>query len=345
MPDNLRIRSLVILFASASVMTALCAVIHAQHRQRLRAPKELLAVIDREDRDCVTQSGLDKSVTVQPIKLAADHRQMILVRGAGLCLCGAQNCGFWIYRKTGSNYELLLKGTGATKVRAGPGSTKGYRDVVSESHASANETIVRTYRYDGTQYQPQRCINRAYYDDNGHYTTKPIDRPCAEAPEELTSVSLPASILDREVITTEHRRLKLSDYSGQIVVLNLFASWCGPCRMNLSDLIKLKQDYKAHPIEILGLVPKKDDADADEIRRFVRNQGINFPVIWDNEDLGKSLLELGSSHDVLPQTFVIDRTGRMRKQFAGFNPKTTPALLRQTLDQIGAESDQLKTSP
>ena len=343
MPDQLRIRSLGILVAGATVSLVLANAIHGQHRQRLKAPKELLAVLEPEDRDCVTQSGLDKSVTVQPIQLAAGKSQQILVRGSGLCLCGAQNCGFWIYRKTGNKYELILKGTGSTRVRCGTQSAKGYRDVIGESHASANETIVRTYRYDGTQYQPQHCVNRAYYDDNGNYTRKPIDRPCAEEPEEPTSVSLPASILDRDVTTTDHRRLKLSDYSGRTVVLNLFASWCAPCRINLPDLIKLKQDYTGHPIEIIGLVSKKNDADADEVRKFVSDQGINFPVIWDPENFGDLLMKLGGNHTVLPQTFVIDRAGRMRKYFLGYNPRTTPKLLRKTLDQIGAESDQSKT--
>jgi len=345
MPDNPRIRSLGMLTAGAAVILVFSVAVPAQHRPRLKVPRELLAVLDQEDRDCVTQSGLDKSVTVQPIKLVAGKSQLILVRGAGLCLCGAQNCGFWIYRKAGRNYELILKGARATKVRPGPGSAKGYRDVISESHASANETILRTYRYDGTQYQPQRCINRAFYDDNGHYTTKPIDRPCAAEPQALTSVSLPASILDRDLTTIDHRRLKLSDYSGKTVVLNLFASWCGACRINLPDLIKLKQDYTAHPIEIVGLVSKKDDADADEVRKFVRDQGINFPVIWDTEDFGEQLRKLGGNFTELPQTFLIDRAGHMRKYFSGYNSKTTPQALRQLLDQIGAETDQSKTTP
>jgi hypothetical protein len=150
-----------------------------QNRRRLSAPTALLEILDKEDRDCVvTNGGLNKTVHVQAIQLAADRSRQILARGSGLCLCGAQNCLFWIYRQTGNRYELLLKGTGSAKVSAGQKSAKGYRDVVTESHASANETILRTYRYDGSQYQLERCVNRAYYDDNGNYTTKPTYRAC-----------------------------------------------------------------------------------------------------------------------------------------------------------------------
>lgn len=179
MVDKISIRSIALLITNAFLICILATISHGQTRSGLKAPKELLNVLEPDDRNCVaTNGGLSKSVHVQAIQLAADHGRQILVRGSGLCLCGAQNCGFWIYRKIGNRYELLLKGTGATKVRAGQESAKGYRDVISESHASANETILRTYRYDGSQYQPQRCVSRAYYDDNGKYVKKPIDRPC-----------------------------------------------------------------------------------------------------------------------------------------------------------------------
>lgn len=164
---------------TCSFLSLLPSVSQGQSRRHLSAPRALLEILDKEDRDCVvTNGGLSKSVHVQPIQLAADHSRQILVRGSGLCLCGAQNCLFWIYRKIGNHDELLLKGAGSTKVRAGQKSAKGYRDVISESHASAMETILRTYRYDGSQYQLERCVNRAYYDDNGKHTTKPTYRPC-----------------------------------------------------------------------------------------------------------------------------------------------------------------------
>lgn len=166
------------IFITCSFLSLLPSVSQGQSRRHLSAPPALLETLDKEDRDCVvTNGGLNKAVHVQAIQLAADH-STLLVRGSGLCLCGAQNCLFWIYRKTGNRYELLLTGAGSTKVSAGQKSAKGYREVITETHASANETILRTYRYDGLQYQLQRCVNRAYYDDNGKYVKTPIDRPC-----------------------------------------------------------------------------------------------------------------------------------------------------------------------
>jgi thiol-disulfide isomerase/thioredoxin len=154
-------------------------------------------------------------------------------------------------------------------------------------------------------------------------------------------VTLPSSILDRELTTIDDRRLKLSDYSNRTIVLNLFASWCGPCRVNLPDLIDLKRSYVGHPIEVIGLVSQKNDPDIDAVRKFVRDQGINFEIVWDTENVSESLLKVVNGRSVLPDTFIIVR-GTVRKTFFGFNASVSPQLLRQTLDQIGREP---RTSP
>src|SRR6185436_7000017 len=153
-------------------------------------------------------------------------------------------------------------------------------------------------------------------------------------------VTLPSIILDRELTTIDGRQLKLSDYSNRTIVLNLFASWCGPCRMNLPDLIDLKRSYVRSPIEVIGLVSQKNDPDIDAVRKFVRDQGVNFQVVWDTENFGDALVQAVNGRTVLPQTFVIVQ-GRVRKTFSGFHEFMTPKLLRETLDQIAQEPKKL----
>src|SRR4051812_46162226 len=82
------------------LIMAATSIAFGQNRRRIQPPGTLLDVLDKEDRECVlTNGGLSKAVSVQSIRLAADGTNQLLIRGSGTCLCGAQNCGFWIYRK------------------------------------------------------------------------------------------------------------------------------------------------------------------------------------------------------------------------------------------------------
>jgi thiol-disulfide isomerase/thioredoxin len=308
----------------------------AQRRGRVRPPNSLLEVLDKEDRDCVLQSGLDRSVIVRQIQLAKDHTRQILVRGSGLCLCGAQNCGFWIYRIDRNKHELLLKGVGSTKVSAGHAAANGYRDVISESHASAAETIVRTYRYDGSRYQLQRCVNRAAYDDEGRYTRKPVNRPCADDGSSESFIKVPAGILNQELTTIDNRSLRLSDYSNRVIVVNLFAPWCVPCRRNIPDLNILNRNL-GKDFQLIGVVARENEPQIDNLRSFIATLNIQFPVVWENMGFTDSLSSLVPGLHVLPQTFIIDKAGRLRRHFPGFNAEVTPALLREALDQVRAK--------
>ena len=330
------IRQTAVITTSVFLILIFAGAGQGQRRTRLQAPKALLELLDKDERDCVSQEGLDKSVKVQPIRLARDRTRQILIRGAGLCLCGAQNCGFWVYRKTGSNYKLLLQGTGSTKVSAGRYAAYGYRDVQSESHAGAMETIVRTYRYDGSQYQPQRCVSRAYYDDNGKYTKRPFYRPCEPANDQNKSyVSLPPGLLDLELPTIDDRVLKLSDYSGRIVIINLFASWCPPCRENIADLVELSKT--TNQVVIIGVTTAVQDPQIEAVRRFTSTLKVGFPIVRENLNFSKSLSQAVNANEVLPQIFVIDKKNRIRKYFMGYNRANTSPLLRNLVRELEAE--------
>jgi peroxiredoxin len=112
--------------------------------------------------------------------------------------------------------------------------------------------------------------------------------------------------------------------------------------INLRDLIRLGEKYKTHRIEVLGLVSDKNDPLIATVRKFARRQKIKFQVIWDNDDFEESLVKLVNGRSVLPQTFIIDRAGRVRKHFQGYSPLNMPQLLREGLDQVGKETEPNK---
>lgn len=313
---------------------------YAQRRPRLKPPPALLEVIDKDDLDCVKQTGLARSVTVRPIKLARHRPQQLLIRGSGLCLCGAQNCAFWIYQKTGARYELLLVGTGSTKVKAGRDSTYDYRDVISLSHASAAETIIRTYRYDGARYRLTRCLNRAFYDDNGQYTKRPTYRPCGEESKTETYVTLSSGLLEQQLPTIDNRSLKLSDYSDRITVVTLMASWCFPCLQTISEFDKISSHYSP-AVQLIAVATPAGDPQVESLRRVAATRNLKVPLVWENVGFSNALSKLVGAPEALPQTFVLDQQGRIRKHFSGYNPANSPTLFREALDQIkSADSRQ-----
>ena len=147
------------------------------------------------------------------------------------------------------------------------------------------------------------------------------------------SAPLSTDILNRELKTIDGRVLKLADYPGKIIVVNLFASWCGPCRMNLADLIHLKESYQDH-VQVIGLVAQETDPDVAFLYTFLQQQDIDFPVVLDDGGFGESLVKTVNGRNVLPQTFVIDKDGCIRSHYQGYSIENSPQLLRKALDQI-----------
>jgi len=157
-------------------------------------------------------------------------------------------------------------------------------------------------------------------------------------------VVLTQSLMNHELTTLKNRHLKLSDYQDKIIVLNLFAPWCGPCIVNLKDLIQLRKELKSQRVQIIGLVWSQNVARVEDLRKFLRKQKVNFPVVWDEDDFEGSLVKAVDGKSVIPQTFVIDKSGRVRRYFQGYSPNNMPRLLREALDQIGSANVPAKPS-
>jgi thiol-disulfide isomerase/thioredoxin len=126
-----------------------------------------------------------------------------------------------------------------------------------------------------------------------------------------------------------------------VLVVSLFASWCVPCRSNIPDLNIINSNLQSE-VQIIGVVARENDKELGPLRQFTQVLNINFPVVWEEIGFTDSLSNLVPGLHVLPQMFIIDREGRMRKRFSGFNSKVTPALVREALDQIRAK-DAMRT--
>ncbi len=124
---------------------------------------------------------------------------------------------------------------------------------------------------------------------------------------------------------------KLSAYRGRIVVLNFWATWCGPCREEMPDLTAVQNQYAALGLQVIGAAADKLE-DQKEVREFITTVKVNFPV-WlgaSTEDMSK--FGLGPA---LPGTAIIGRDGRIIAVFPGV---VKQAELRMQLDKLIARS-------
>src|ERR1700760_894306 len=97
--------------------------------------------------------------------------------------------------------------------------------------------------------------------------------------------------------------LKLSDLRGKAVLLNFWATWCGPCKIETPWLVEMQNQYGHQGLQVIGVA--MDDSGKDEISKFAKDMGVNYPVLLGKEAVGD---EYGGV-PALPESFFIGRDG------------------------------------
>jgi len=121
------------------------------------------------------------------------------------------------------------------------------------------------------------------------------------------------------------KEITIDAYKGKVVLLNFWATWCGPCRAEIPSLIQLQAKYKDR-IQILGM--NVDDDDDTQVRAVVQGEGINYPVALTPPDVRMSYGGISA----LPTVFIINTEGRVVQKHVGlFNPALYETEVRELL--------------
>jgi peroxiredoxin len=147
----------------------------------------------------------------------------------------------------------------------------------------------------------------------------------------LTSTGAPKNKpVDLTLTNSNGERVRLRDYRGQIVVLNFWATWCGPCNEEMPMLVRAEKDYKARGVTFIG-ASLDDSKTRKNVPEFARKHEVGFPV-WIGAT-GDDLAKLGMG-EAVPATAFIDRDGVIVARVSGQIPESE---LKERIDWLIGE--------
>ena len=120
---------------------------------------------------------------------------------------------------------------------------------------------------------------------------------------------------DFNLVSTDGKKINLSDYKGKIVILDFWATWCGPCRMGVPDLVSIQKEFK-DKVAVIG-ISLDDERTMDDILPFMKEYGINYPVVYGTNQV---VVDYGYIQ-AIPTTFVINAKGYIVDQYVGLVAK------------------------
>lgn len=129
-----------------------------------------------------------------------------------------------------------------------------------------------------------------------------------------------------QVKDLDGKEFSLDTYKGKVILLNFWATWCGPCRAEIPGLVELQNKYKDR-LQIIGMIV--DDDDESEIRDVVKTESINYPVALTTPEVRMAYGGIGA----LPTVFIINTDGRVVQKHVGlYNPGLYETEVRALLN-------------
>lgn len=151
---------------------------------------------------------------------------------------------------------------------------------------------------------------------------------------ELAPVGVGVEAPDFSVVTLDSvpKKKTLDDYRGQVVLINLWATWCAPCRVEMPAIESLHRAYASRGLKVIAISADDPGTDAD-IRKFVKQYGLTFEVL---HDTGGQEGKVSKDYQTTgyPETVIIGRDGIIRKKLLGahnWNSAENRALIERLL--------------
>lgn len=149
---------------------------------------------------------------------------------------------------------------------------------------------------------------------------------------------LASGLADADFELLDGTKFKISDKKGKVVLLNIWGTWCGPCRAEMPTLVSLQEKYRDKDFEVIGLnigdgngVPETND----QISKFVEQMKLNYTIARSSNANTRQFYQI-SKQEVVPQSLLVDRGGRLRGMFIGGGPRVF-ASMEDTIAKVMSE--------
>jgi thiol-disulfide isomerase/thioredoxin len=133
------------------------------------------------------------------------------------------------------------------------------------------------------------------------------------APPQILGQASPAP--DFTLESLDGKTMHLSDLRGKAVLLNFWATWCGPCKIETPWLVELQNQYGSQGLQVIGVA--MDDSAKEDIAKFAKDMGVNYPVLLGKEAVGDAY----GGVPALPESFFIGRDGKIVDKIIGLKGK------------------------
>lgn len=135
---------------------------------------------------------------------------------------------------------------------------------------------------------------------------QPAPKPTATASKQAPKWELPG---------LDGKKVQSSEFAGKVIILDFWATWCGPCRMEIPGFIELQKKYEKLGLVVVGVSLDQDGTEV--VKAFKEKFGVNYPLVMGDA----KVVEAFGGVEAIPTTFIIDRAGRIVNQHVGYADK------------------------
>ncbi len=142
-----------------------------------------------------------------------------------------------------------------------------------------------------------------------------VARRRAGLPESSATAAKGKLAPDFSLVTLDGKPAKLSDFRGKAVLLNFWATWCEPCKIEMPWFVELQKEYGPQGLQVVGVA--MDDADPKEISKFAADMHVDYPILVGKDADRENIANAYGGVQFLPETLYLDRDGKILNKMFG----------------------------